>query len=105
MVKDHGGNDSEASHFKYSKPGSEIVIPQISTDDDGAEKMRHLEIEKERKAREEALRKQLEEEKARKKAEWLQRESEEAEAMALEKIMRDRLIPKPRKKKVAEMIV
>ena len=53
--KDDGTDDIEASKFKYSLTGSDIKLPPISEEEE-AEKMRHIEQEKERiKAIEEAL--------------------------------------------------
>jgi len=53
--KDDGTDDKEASKFKYSLTGSDIKLPPISEEEE-AEKMRHIEQEKERqKAIEEAL--------------------------------------------------
>lgn len=46
LEKDNGGDDDEASKFKYSRTGSDIRMPPVSDDGDHAE-MRHRQIEEE----------------------------------------------------------
>ena len=52
LARDDGGDDDEASRYKYSRTGSDIQMPPVSSD--GAEKMRHVEIEKDAKKKLEA---------------------------------------------------
>lgn len=48
LARDDGGDDAEAEKYRYSRTGSDIELPPVSTDDDKAEQLRHIEAEKER---------------------------------------------------------
>ena len=41
LEKENGGDDNEASKFKYSRTGSDVQLPPVSEDGDDAE-MRHI---------------------------------------------------------------
>ena len=44
LEKENGGDDDEASKFKYSRTGSDVYLPPVSEDGDDDE-MRHRQIE------------------------------------------------------------
>jgi len=53
LERDDGGDDDEASKFKYSLTGSDLKLPPVSEDGDKKERMRHIEKEEEEKKKRE----------------------------------------------------